>query len=153
MAVFDDISGVQDKISGVQVCRLILQESQVCKCADLADKYIGNIFPRQANSFEHVDVLCGLHGNNFVQSATVWRCKYHSDNLGLQIFKNFLTRCQPWWHLVRFSPTPKCAWEFSRKFLECAPAKLCRLQSGFRPVLLCRTVLYWVSQKIPKALK
>ena len=45
MAVFDEISGVQDKISGVQVCRLIL-----------VDKYIGNIFPRQANSFEYVDV-------------------------------------------------------------------------------------------------
>ena len=42
MAVFDEISGAQDKISGVQVCRLVLQKSQVCKCADLVDKYIGN---------------------------------------------------------------------------------------------------------------
>ncbi len=29
MAVLDEISGVQDKISGVQVCRPILQKSQV----------------------------------------------------------------------------------------------------------------------------
>ena len=31
MAVFDEISGVQDKISGVPVCRLILQKLQVCR--------------------------------------------------------------------------------------------------------------------------
>ncbi len=29
-------------------------------CAKLVDKYISNIFPWQAKSFEHVDVLCGL---------------------------------------------------------------------------------------------
>ena len=46
--------------------------------------------------------------------ATVWRCKYH--------FQQF--RRQPWWRLARFSPTPKCAWEFSRKFLGCALARV-----------------------------
>ncbi len=29
-------------------------------CAKFVDKYIINIFSRQANSFEHFDVLCGL---------------------------------------------------------------------------------------------
>ena len=29
-------------------------------CEKLVDKYISNICPQRANSFEHVDVLCGL---------------------------------------------------------------------------------------------
>ena len=95
-------------------------------CADLVDKYISNIFPRQANNFEHVDVLCGL-GTTLYNLPPCGTVNTISGNLGLQIFKNFLTRCQPWWHLARLSPIPKCAWEFSRKFLGCALAKLCRL--------------------------
>ena len=113
--------------------RVCTTKSQVCKCADLSyknhkcadlvDKYIGNIFPRQANSFEHVDILCGL-GTTLYNLPPCGAVNTISGNLGLQIFKNFLTRCQPWWHLVRFSPIPKCAWEFSRKFLRCALTKL-----------------------------
>ena len=111
-----------DEISGVQVCRLILQKSQVCNCADLVlnmceklvDKYISNICPQRANSFEHVDVLCGL-GAALYNLLTCGAVNTISSNLGLQIFKNFL------------SPPPKCPLEFSRKFLGCALAKLCRL--------------------------
>ncbi len=45
-------------------------------CAKLVDKYISNIFPRQANSFEHVDVLCGL-GTTLYNLLPCGRCKYH----------------------------------------------------------------------------
>ena len=77
-----------------QVCRLVLQKSQVCKCADLVDKYIGNIFPQQANSFEHVDVLCGLE-TTLYNLPSCGAVNTISGNLGLQIFKTFLTWCQP----------------------------------------------------------
>ncbi len=102
-----------------QVCKCVDLSYKNHKCADLVDKYISNIFPRQANS---VDVLCGLETTlyNLPPCGTV---NTISGNLGLQIFKNFLTRGQPWWHLAKFSPTHKCAWEFSRKFLRCALAK------------------------------
>ncbi len=78
--------------------RVCKTKSQVCKCADLSyknhkcadlvDKYIGNIFTRQANSFEHVDVLCGL-GTTLYNLPPCGAVNTISGNLGLQIFKKF----------------------------------------------------------------
>ena len=92
-------------------------------CAKLADKNISSIFPQQANSFEHVDILCVL-GTTLYNLLLCGTANAISGNLGLQIFKNLLLGTN---HGDIFSPTPKCAWEFSRKFLGCALAKLCRL--------------------------
>ena len=64
------------KITSVQVCRLV-------------DKYISNIFPWQAKSFEHVDILCGL-GTTLYNLLPFGTVNTISSNQGLQIFKNFL---------------------------------------------------------------
>ena len=64
-------------------------------CAKFVDKYITNIFLWQANSFEHVDVLCGL-GTTLYNLLPCGAVMTISGNL--------------------------YAWEFSREFLRCALA-------------------------------
>ncbi len=62
-------------------------------CAKLVDKYISNIFPPQANSFEHVDVLCDL-GTTWYNLLPCGAVNTTSGNLRL-IFKTFLLGAKP----------------------------------------------------------
>ena len=66
-------------------------------CAKHVDKNISNIFSQQANSFENVDILYGL-GTTFYNLLLCGTVNTISGNLGLKIFKNFLTWHQPWRH-------------------------------------------------------